>query len=223
MDRYAVDRGPAGVFHGTGSCRRPGRITARASALCSAAPPSDDCFRCVPNWSFWRWVARALGPGPGMPGAPGRPPGWRRRGCRRPSRQGVLPEVAGLPRGDVIKQVWFGPALEGCCGQHCVLNLGVWRPRKVRSGRNRSRSPAQGSGSARLAGHQFSASAARWRNTSPGKVLSRGCRGASGAACKSARALTVNVIGCQCSPRSAADDGSVARPRARVHPGGQAS
>ena len=44
------------------------------------------------------------------------------------------------------------------------------------------------------------AGAARWRNTSPGKVLSRGCRGASGAACKSARALIANVVGCQCSP-----------------------
>jgi nicotinate-nucleotide pyrophosphorylase (carboxylating) len=28
------------------------------------------------------------GPGPGMPGEPGRPPGWRRRGCRRPPRTG---------------------------------------------------------------------------------------------------------------------------------------
>jgi hypothetical protein len=27
-------------------------------------------------------------PGPGMPGAPARPPGWRRRGCRRPPRTG---------------------------------------------------------------------------------------------------------------------------------------
>ena len=90
--------------------------------------------------------------------------------------QGVLPEVVGLPPGDLIKQVRFGPAMEGCCGQHCVLELGVSRPRKVRSGRNRSRSLAKGSGSARLALHQFSASAARWRNTSPGKVLSRGCK-----------------------------------------------
>src|SRR5580693_5401184 len=28
------------------------------------------------------------GSGPGMPGALGRPPGWRRRGCRRPPRTG---------------------------------------------------------------------------------------------------------------------------------------
>ena len=28
------------------------------------------------------------GPGPGMPGVPARPPGWRRRGCRRPPRTG---------------------------------------------------------------------------------------------------------------------------------------
>jgi hypothetical protein len=39
--------------------------------------------------------------------------------------QGVLPEVVGLPSGDLIKQVRFGHAMEGCCGQHCVPELGV--------------------------------------------------------------------------------------------------
>src|SRR5215472_17133309 len=29
---------------------------------------------------------RGAGPGPGTPGAPARPPGWPRRGCRRPPR-----------------------------------------------------------------------------------------------------------------------------------------
>jgi hypothetical protein len=37
----------------------------------------------------------------------------------------VLPEVVGLPPGDVIKRVWFGSAMEGCRGQHCVPELGV--------------------------------------------------------------------------------------------------
>ena len=55
-----------------------------------------------------------------------------------------------------------------------LLDHSPARPRKVRSGKNRSRSPSRGSGSARLAPHQSSASAARRRNTSPGKVLSRG-------------------------------------------------
>jgi hypothetical protein len=31
--------------------------------------------------------------------------------------QGVLPEVVGLPAGDLIEQVRFGPGVEGCCGQ----------------------------------------------------------------------------------------------------------
>jgi hypothetical protein len=30
-----------------------------------------------------------------------------------------------LPPGDLIEQVRFSPAMEGCCGQHCVLELGV--------------------------------------------------------------------------------------------------
>jgi hypothetical protein len=41
------------------------------------------------------------------------------------TNSGVLPEVVGPPPCDLIKQVWFGPAMEGCCGQHCVLELCV--------------------------------------------------------------------------------------------------
>ena len=37
----------------------------------------------------------------------------------------LLPEVVGLPPGDLIEQVRFGPAMESCCGQHCVLELRV--------------------------------------------------------------------------------------------------
>ena len=40
--------------------------------------------------------------------------------------QGVLPEVVGLSPGDLIQQVRFGPSLEGCRGQHCVLELGAF-------------------------------------------------------------------------------------------------
>jgi hypothetical protein len=39
--------------------------------------------------------------------------------------QGVLPEVIGLPPGDLIQQVRFGPAVEGRCCQHGVLELAV--------------------------------------------------------------------------------------------------
>ena len=68
-----------------------------------------------------------------MPGVWARPSGWRRRGCRRPPRTGVLPEVVGLPPGDLIKQVRFGPAMEVCCGQHCVLELLVFPGRGGRT------------------------------------------------------------------------------------------
>jgi integrase len=39
--------------------------------------------------------------------------------------QRVLPEVVGLPPGDLIRQVRFGPAMQGRCGQHRVLELRV--------------------------------------------------------------------------------------------------
>jgi hypothetical protein len=38
---------------------------------------------------------------------------------------GVLPEVVGLPGGDLVKQVRFGSAMDTCCGQDCVLELRV--------------------------------------------------------------------------------------------------
>ena len=39
--------------------------------------------------------------------------------------QRVLPEVVGLPPAGLLQQVRFGPALEGCRGQHRVLELRV--------------------------------------------------------------------------------------------------
>src|SRR6185312_5292642 len=38
---------------------------------------------------------------------------------------GVLPEVVGLPRCDLIEQVRFRPAMDTRCGQHSVLKLRV--------------------------------------------------------------------------------------------------
>ena len=88
-------------------------------------PPSDDRFGCVPKWASWRWVARALGQvlaclahWHARPAGGGADAGDRRE-------QGVLPEVVGLPPGDLIEQVRFSPAMDGCRGQHCVLELGV--------------------------------------------------------------------------------------------------
>ena len=118
-------------------------------------------------------------PGPGMPGALGRPPGWRRRGCRRPPRTGRTARVVGLHQATSSSRSGSVPPWRATAASTAYWSLWFRRPRKVGSGRNRSRSPSRGSGSVRLAPHQSSASAARWRNTSPGKVLSRGCSGAS--------------------------------------------
>ncbi len=93
--------------------------------------------------------------------------------------QGVLPEVIGLPPGDLVKQVRLCSAAQRRSCQDRELKLMFCRPRKAHSGRNRSRIPSKASGSARLAPHQSSTSAATWRKTSPGKVLFRGCRAAS--------------------------------------------
>src|SRR5882762_1391888 len=37
----------------------------------------------------------------------------------------VPPQVVGLPPGGLIEQVRLGPAMDGCCGQHRVLEFGV--------------------------------------------------------------------------------------------------
>jgi len=73
----------------------------------------------------WRWVARlprqvlaCLAYRHARPAGGGADAGDRRE-------QGVLPEVVGLPPGDLLEQVRLGPAMEGRCGQHCVLELCV--------------------------------------------------------------------------------------------------
>jgi hypothetical protein len=67
--------------------------------------------------------------------------------------------------------------MEGCCDQHRALELGVSRPPKAPSGRNRSRSPSRGSGSARLAG----TNPARRRRGGGTPRRGRYCRGCIGA------------------------------------------
>ena len=104
--------------------------------ICPGVLPSDDRFGCVPNGSLWRWVARALGQvlaclahRDARPAGGGADVGDRRE-------QGVLPEVVGLPPGDLIEQVRFGPAMEGLLRP--ALRTGAWclarRARCTRAG-----------------------------------------------------------------------------------------
>jgi hypothetical protein len=99
-------------------CRALGLSTAELAGgrsiqypICPAVRSSDDRYHSVPNWSLWRWAARALGQvlaclahRHARPDGGGADIGDRRE-------QGVLPEVVGLPPGDLIKQVRFGPAV----------------------------------------------------------------------------------------------------------------
>ncbi len=52
-----------------------------------------------------------------MPVALGRLPGWRGADVGGRRVHGVLPEVVGLPRGDLVQQVWLGPAMDTCYGR----------------------------------------------------------------------------------------------------------
>ena len=78
-----------------------------------------------PDWSLWRWGARAPGQVLGrLAYRHARPAGCGADvGDRREQR--VLPEVVGLPPAGLLQQVRFGPALEGCRCQHRVLELRV--------------------------------------------------------------------------------------------------
>ena len=69
--------------------------------LCSAASPFGGRWNCVPKWPLWRRVVWALGQllacladGHVRPAGGGADVGDRRE-------QGVLPEVVGLPPGDL--------------------------------------------------------------------------------------------------------------------------
>ena len=79
----------------------------------------------VPNWSLWRWVARALSQVLARLGHRHARPGGGSSDVGNRCEQGVLPEVVGLPPGALLHQVRFGPAAEGCRGQHRVLELVV--------------------------------------------------------------------------------------------------
>ena len=157
---------PGTGFHIPAFLRGGGTLYMIAEAVSGEAPVAplfaamaSDCFYCVPKWSLWRWVAGALGQVLAcLAHRHARPAGGGADIADR-REQGVLPEIIGLPPGDLLKQVRFGPAMERCRGQHGVLELLLARPRKVHSGRNRSRSASKGSGSARLAWDQSSASA----------------------------------------------------------------
>src|SRR5262252_4587636 len=68
---------------------------------------------------------QSAGPGPGTPGAPTRPPGWPRRGCRRPPRTARTARSRRPATRRLLQQVRLGPAVDGCRGQHRVLELRV--------------------------------------------------------------------------------------------------
>ena len=152
--------------------------------------------------------AQGAGPSPGMPGVPGRPPGWRRRGRMRPRRTGRTargrrsatgrPHQAG--RG-------FGPAVQGCCGQHRVLEFRVLAAAEGGLGQEPLAQSLQG----QRVGPAGPAPVQRVRGDAEehlaGKVLSRGCRGQvrwpAGRCQRRARA------------RQAGGDGQSRRPRSR--------
>jgi hypothetical protein len=71
------------------------------------------------------------------------------------------------------------------CGEHRVLEPGVLPAAEGGLGQEPIAQPLQGSASARVAPHHCSASAARRRSTSPGKVSLGGCSGATSLASSS--------------------------------------
>ena len=167
--------------------RAPSRRSGRPIAACCRAPvPRIAGLSVAGAWSIMTGFSWAAGPGAGraagMPGHGNTGPVGGGADVGDGCEQRVLPEVAGLPADDLVEQAGFGPAVKGCRGQHGVLELLVCRPWNVHSGRKRSRISSGDSGLVRLAPRQSSASAARCRKTSPGKVLSRGCSGASSSA-----------------------------------------
>lgn len=124
-------------------------------------------------------------PAPGMPDGSARRPGGRQHGCRRPSQTGRSPRSrrsatrrshpAGRARLRHAGPPQPGPRI----GASCSAARGSCTRAGTAPGL-----PSNASGSARLAPHQSSASAARPsaarpRETSPGKVSLRGCSGAS--------------------------------------------
>ena len=92
---------------------------------------------------------------------------------------GVLPEVISLPVGDVLEQVRFGPAVDGRRGQDRVLELGVLPSAEGALGQVALAQPLQGQRLGPAGPAPFQRVRGEWRNTSPGNVSLRGCKGAS--------------------------------------------
>src|SRR6516162_437563 len=101
-------------------------LSANANRRCHRPPHRPmTAPTSVPNGSLWCYAARALGQvlaclayRHARPASGGPDVGDGRE-------QGVLPEVVALPPGDLIQQVRVGPAMKGCRGQHCVLELPI--------------------------------------------------------------------------------------------------
>jgi hypothetical protein len=132
--------------------------------------PANDHFKLRPEMVLWRWVVRVLAHCDASPAGGRTDMGGR---CE----QRVLPEVVALPPGDLIEQVRVGPAAQRCRGEDRVLEFLVLPAAECPFGQEPLPDPFQGSGSARLARHQSSASAAVRSKTSLGKVSSRASPG----------------------------------------------
>ena len=71
----------------------------------------DDRLGSAPNWSLCRWGARALGQVLARLAHRHARPAGRGADAGDGREQRVLPEVVGLPPGDLLQQVRLGPAV----------------------------------------------------------------------------------------------------------------
>jgi hypothetical protein len=110
-----------------------------------------------------------------MPGAPGRRPAGGGTDVGHGRERRVLPEVIGLPPGDLIKQVRFGPAMQGCCGQHCVLKLAVLPASEGALGQEPLAQPLHGQRVSTAGAAAVQRVLGEAEEHPPGKVLLRGC------------------------------------------------
>src|SRR5580700_5118514 len=122
---------------------------------------------------------QGTGPDAGMPGAPARPPGWRRHGGRRPPRTRRTARSHRSATRRPCSAGRFGPALQGCRGQHRVLELVVLPAAEGGLGQE---PPGQSLRGQRV-GPAGLASVQRVRGEVEehlaGEGVSRGCKGAS--------------------------------------------
>src|SRR5258707_9290001 len=96
------------------------------------------------KWELWRWVARVLGQqlaclAHGCTGPVGGSTDVRDR-CE----QGILPEVVGLPPGDLVQEIGLGAAAQRGGGQDGELELVVLPPAECAFGQDPFQDPLEG-------------------------------------------------------------------------------